>query len=60
MRSRVEVIVLILDGVDEVSNEVDEAETKESVLEDFRQAWFEAMTGQTIPVSQIWDDIDGE
>ncbi|MEM6426837.1 MAG: hypothetical protein AAF728_17020 [Cyanobacteria bacterium P01_D01_bin.128] len=28
------------------------------ILVDLRQAWHEAMTGQTIPVSQLWDDID--
>jgi len=27
------------------------------VIEDFRQAWHEAMTGQTIPVSQLWEEI---
>jgi hypothetical protein len=27
------------------------------MLADFRQAWHEAMTGQTIPISQLWDDI---
>jgi hypothetical protein len=25
------------------------------VLADFRQAWHEAMTGQTIPVAQLWE-----
>jgi hypothetical protein len=27
------------------------------VIEDFRQAWHEAMTGQTIPVSQLWEEM---
>lgn len=54
-QSRVEVIVLVPD-----LEEVDEEETKEAVLEDFRQAWREAMTGQTIPMSQLWDSIDRE
>jgi hypothetical protein len=30
---------------------------KEEIIEDFRQAWHEAMTGQTIPVSQLWEEI---
>jgi hypothetical protein len=48
--SRVEVIVLIPE-----ETEIDEDEQpKEAILEDFRQAWHEAMTGQTIPVAQLW------
>ena len=26
----------------------------------FRQSWHEAMTGQTHPVSTLWDDLDDE
>lgn len=48
--SRVEVIVLI--------SESDEDESKEAVLSNFRQAWHEAMTGQTIPVSQLWEELE--
>jgi hypothetical protein len=47
--SRVEVIVLI--------PEQEEIETSD-VLIDFRQAWREAMTGQTIPVAQLWEGIE--
>lgn len=47
---RVEVIVLI--------SEPDEGESKAAVLSDFRQAWHEAMTGHTIPVSQLWEDLE--
>ncbi|MBF2018440.1 MAG: hypothetical protein IGS23_25235 [Rivularia sp. T60_A2020_040] len=51
--SRVEVIVLIPEA------KIDGDETpKEEILEDFRQAWHEAMTGKTIPVSQIWEGIE--
>ncbi|MEH1890782.1 MAG: hypothetical protein V7K92_15465 [Nostoc sp.] len=45
--SRVEVIVLIPD--EEAPDETSQAE----VLADFRQAWHEAMTGQTIPLAQL-------
>jgi hypothetical protein len=47
--SRVEIIVLIPenDNLDEPS--------KAEILADFRQAWHEAMTGQTLPISQLWD-----
>lgn len=52
--SRVEVIVLIPE-----TTEINEDEpTKEALLEDFRQAWHEAMTGKTIPVSQLWEGLD--
>jgi hypothetical protein len=45
---RVEVIVLIQE-----ESEVNEEDfSKEEILEDFRQAWHEAMTGQTIPISE--------
>ncbi|MBW4599505.1 MAG: hypothetical protein KME29_07790 [Calothrix sp. FI2-JRJ7] len=51
---RVEVIVLVSEETD-----IDkEDQTKEAVLEDFRQAWHEAMTGKTIPASQLWEGIE--
>lgn len=54
--SRVEVIVLIAEESD-----IDEDNTpNEVVLADFRQAWHEAMTGQTIPVSQLWEDLEND
>ncbi len=54
---RVEVIVLIPETAD--LNE-DENKQKAEILEDFRQAWQEAMTGKTIPVAQIWEGLDDE
>ncbi|PSB58782.1 hypothetical protein C7B61_19145 [filamentous cyanobacterium CCP1] len=49
--SRVEVIVLIPEP-----SEINEADrSKAELLQDFRQAWHEAMIGQTIPVSQLWE-----
>jgi hypothetical protein len=51
--SRVEVIVLI--------QELDEDEpSKAELLTDFRQSWHEAMTGQTIPVSQLWENLEND
>ncbi|HBW56362.1 MAG TPA: hypothetical protein DEF27_00605 [Oscillatoriales bacterium UBA8482] len=50
--SRVEVIVLIPEQTDRD----DKSQTE--VLADFRQAWQEAMTGQTIPVAQLWEEIE--
>jgi hypothetical protein len=35
-----------------------EDESKETILADFRQAWHEAITGQTVPASQIWEGIE--
>lgn len=57
--SRVEVIVLILDVLeDAMEAEADLADSKEILLQDLRQAWHEAMTGQTIPVSQLWEGLE--
>jgi hypothetical protein len=50
---RVEVIILLSENLD---LEVD-GESKEKILSDLQQAWHEAMTGQTIPASQIWAGI---
>ena len=32
----------------------------ETVIEGIRQGWHEAMTGQTYPISQLWDGIDAD
>jgi uncharacterized protein YrzB (UPF0473 family) len=50
--SRVEVIVLIPE------EEVLDDQSQSEVLADFRQAWHEAMTGKTIPVSQMWEGLE--
>lgn len=52
--SRVEVIVLIPEA--EEINKDDRS--NEEILADFRQAWQEAITGQIIPVAQLWEGID--
>jgi len=31
-----------------------------SAPESFRQGWHDAMTGNTIPIAQLWDSIDAE
>lgn len=51
--SRVEVIVLISEEPEE-----DDELSKEEILENLRQSWHEAMTGQTIPISQVWNGIE--
>ncbi|MFB2918364.1 hypothetical protein [Aerosakkonema funiforme] len=35
-------------------------EELKSAEESFRQGWYEAMTGQTIPLSELWEGIDAE
>jgi uncharacterized protein YrzB (UPF0473 family) len=50
--SRVEVIVLIPEEEDK------DDKSQAEVLADFRQSWHEAMTGQTIPVAQLWEGIE--
>jgi len=32
--------------------------SKKMIVEDFRQAWHEAITGQTIPVAQLWEGFE--
>jgi hypothetical protein len=40
--------------------EITEDVSQESVLADLRQAWHEAMTGNTIPISQVWEGLKEE
>ncbi|WP_254566963.1 hypothetical protein [Oscillatoria sp. HE19RPO] len=47
--SRVEVIVLI----PELSEIDEEEESKAALLQNFQQAWHEAITGQTMPIAQL-------
>jgi hypothetical protein len=35
-------------------------ESLPSAAESFRQGWRDAMTGNTIPIEQLWDNIDVE
>ncbi|MCL1469233.1 hypothetical protein [Argonema antarcticum] len=38
--------------------QIEKDKTKEEIIKDFRQAWHEAMNGQTIPVAKIWEGLD--
>ena len=58
--SRVEVIILVQDPVVESTKAEEDSSSKDEILNDLKQAWNEAMTGQTIPVSQLWDDLDND
>lgn len=51
---KVRVIILM---VEENEEDPDETPTK-IVLEGIRQGLHEALTGQTIPLSQMWEEID--
>ena len=51
--SRVEIIVLIPESPEDFTKE-------EIIISDFRQAWHEAMTGQTIPLSQLWEGLKND
>ncbi len=51
--TRVRVIVLL-------SDEDSDEELLESPQESFRQGWHDVITGNTFPVSQLWDGIDAE
>jgi hypothetical protein len=50
---RVQITVMIPDPTFD-----EDDEPKEKVLEDIRQGLYEAITGKTIPLSQMWDGID--
>lgn len=53
---RVRIIVLLSE-----EDEIDPDETPtEIVLEGIRQGLHEALTGQTIPLSEMWEGIDAE
>lgn len=51
--TRVRVIVILSEN-----EEVQDEELLESAPESFRQGWYDAMTGNTLPVSQLWQGID--
>lgn len=53
--TRVRVIVLLSEN-----EEVQDEELLESAQESFRQGWYDAMTGNTLPVSQLWQGIDAD
>ena len=57
--TRVRVIVLLSEAADKENNQEDE-EISESAVESFRQGWYDAMMGNTLPVSQLWQGIDAE
>ena len=57
--TRVRVIVLLPETADKENNQEDE-EISESAAESFRQGWYDAMMGNTLPVSQLWEGIDAE
>ncbi|MDJ0677502.1 MAG: hypothetical protein QNJ36_19325 [Calothrix sp. MO_167.B42] len=46
--SRVRVIILVSE------DDEDDDELTESASESFRQGWYDAMTGNTMSVSQLW------
>lgn len=55
-KSRVEVIVLIPEETETEEN----TQSKQVILEDFRQAWQEAMNGETIPVAKLWEGLEDD
>lgn len=57
---RVKVIVILPQGGEKENNHEEEEEIAESAIESFRQGWYDAMTGNTLPVSQLWEGIDAE
>jgi hypothetical protein len=40
-------------------SEIDEEEEpKAALLQNFQQAWHEAMSGPTIPIAQVWEGFE--
>ena len=52
--TRVRVIVVLTEN-EEVQDEV-----LESAEESFRQGWYDAIIGNTLPVSQLWQGINAD
>lgn len=58
--TRVRVIVLLPEEGEKENKQEDDEEISESAAESFRQGWYDAMTGNTLPVSQLWEGINAE
>ena len=56
--TRVKVIVLLCEEAQKDNNQQEDEEITESPVESFRQGWFDAMTGNTLPIYQLWNGID--
>ncbi|XGV99559.1 MAG: hypothetical protein ACAF41_11550 [Leptolyngbya sp. BL-A-14] len=54
--SRVEVIVLVPDSVEQDEDD----EPKAKILESLRQSLQDAKAGRTRPVSELWNSVDAE
>lgn len=54
-----EAIAAYLDDIEEESDEIEDTPDEE-ILADFRQAWHEAMTGQTRPAREVLAEIREE
>lgn len=54
--STVKVIILVAES-EETSNEVINIAEKFSE-ESFKRSWQQAITGETVPLSQLWEDTD--
>jgi len=54
--SRVAIVVLVQGAVPNGTGDAEDDLSREELLTDFRQAWQEAMTEQTIPAKQLWDE----
>jgi rubrerythrin len=50
--------LLALAEQDLADNDVDEEFTQDRILADFKQAWHEAMTGQTRSIEELWTAVE--
>ena len=51
--TRVRVIVLLPEEAEKENKHEEDEEISESAAESFRQGWYDVMTGNTLPVSQL-------
>ena len=58
MRLGLRLLSSMSSGRDDDVGQVDEAEPKEQILSDLKDALRQVKAGQTFPISELWDGID--
>ncbi|WP_373478789.1 DUF2281 domain-containing protein [Geminocystis sp.] len=42
------------------NSEIEKKQNDNDIIANFQTSWYEAMTGKTIPVSQMWEELENE
>lgn len=53
-----ETLIELLQPIESGLNPIDENEPKAEILADLQESILQARTGQTYPISELWDDMD--